>query len=151
MKIGSRATSSLQNQILLHICNTENPNFKTLESEISKSRETIEKSLSSLIERKFIYKINLQGKKIRISFIPTIKGMIYSIGFLGIKLSDIKNQPHNLEQLKDYERHIKETAKEELINGFAIALSQRLINMNFFDDDGNLEEILTHFILLNNF
>jgi len=147
MKKKSRMVSQLQDKILLHICQTKNPNFSTLESEISKrNRKTIEQSINSLIKKRFIYRTNLQGRKIRIFFKPTIKGMIYSIGFLGMKLDDIKNKPRNLEQLKDYEKYIKETAKEELIDALAISVSQSLISMNFFDEEGNLKTTNPFFI-----
>lgn len=140
MKKKSRMISQLQDKILLHVSKTKNPNFSTLESEISnRSRKTLEQSISSLIEKKLMYRTELRRGKIRIFFKPTIKGVLYSIGFLGIKVGDLKNRPHNIEQLQDYESYIKETAKEELIDALAISFSQNLINMDFFDDDGNLK------------
>ena len=132
--------SDLQNSILKYIILNESVDYQIISKEVDRDRTTIYYSIESLTKKKFVNheKLNPKHKKSKQIFRPTIKGVIYGIGFLNIKLDEIKNRPLNLDELNIYESYVKNLSKQELWNDLAKMISQGLINNNLFDNAGNL-------------
>lgn len=152
--------SDLQNSILKFIILNESIDYQIISKEMDRDRTTIYQSIKSLTKKNLINheKVNPKHKKSKLIFRPTIKGTIYGIGFLNIRLDKIKNKPLNLDELKIYETYVKDLSKQkELWDNLAKMISQGLIKNNLFDNEGNLNvstpyelnKKMLHLFLLN--
>jgi hypothetical protein len=132
--------TNLQNSILKYIILNESVDYQIISKKVKRDRTTIIQSMKSLTKKKFVNyeKYNPKHKKSKIFFRPTVKGVIYGIGYLNIKLNEIKNRPLNLDDLNVYETYVKNLSEQELWNHLAIMISRSLINNNMFDNEGSL-------------
>ena len=132
--------SDLQNSILKFIILNDSVDYQIISKELKRERPTIIQSMKSLTKKKFVNeeKANPEHKKSKIFFRPTVKGVIYGVAYLNIKLDEIKNKPLNVDELKIYETYVKNLSQQELWNNLAIMVSKSLINNNMFDNDGSL-------------
>ena len=137
-------TASLQNQILLHICKTKNADYKTISKETDRDRITILQSLQSLMKRHLVTKEKVEPDRIKskLIFRPTLKGMAYSIAFLGATYDHIR-KAHS-EAAKQLTNHyefvnfINDPKHRDRIMGH---MTRILVEKDFFDEKG--EKIIT--------
>lgn len=132
----------LQLEILKHIIQTEKPDYKTISKEVDRDRITIRQSIESLSKKQCIISepINPNIKKSKLTFKPTIKGLVIGLGYLDIKFDQIKNNSEKVIDLTTYQEFKNKLGADQL-NDFLKIFSIGLIEYNLIDN--NLNQILS--------
>jgi predicted transcriptional regulator len=133
--------SDLQAQILKHLCQTKDADYKTISKETDRDRITILQSLQSLIKRRYIQKQKLEPEhvKSKLIFKPTRKGMIYAIGHLEVPYDKVLNAHPDAEQLLEYDNPYLEYLSDPIqLNRIMYYWLKALLDKKAFDNEGRL-------------
>jgi predicted transcriptional regulator len=133
--------SDLQAQILKHVCQTKDADYKTISKETDRDRITILQSLQSLIKRRYIQKQKLEPEhvKSKLIFKPTRKGMIYAIGHLEVPYDKVLNAHPEAEQLLEYDNPYLEYLSDPIqLNRIMYYWLNALLDKKAFDNEGRL-------------
>jgi predicted transcriptional regulator len=133
--------SDLQAQILKHVCQTKDADYKTISKETDRDRITILQSLQSLIKRRYIQKQKLEPEhvKSKLIFKPTRKGMIYAIGLLEVPYDKVLKAHPDAEQLLEYDNPYLGYLSDPIqLNRIMYYWLKALLDKKAFDIEGRL-------------
>jgi hypothetical protein len=139
-KYDFKNTTTLQNQILLHICKTKNADYKTISKETDRDRITILQSLQSLMKRHLVRKEKVKPDRIKskLIFKPTPKGMAYSIAFLGATYDYILRVHGEAEQLTNHYAFVNHIGDSIQQNRIMQHMTRILVENNLFNEKGEI-------------
>jgi predicted transcriptional regulator len=133
--------SNLQAQVLKHVCQTKDADYKTISKETDRDRITILQSLHSLMKQHYVQKQKVEPDRIKskLIFKPTRKGMIYAIGLLEIPYDKVLKAHPNAEQLLEYDNPYLDYLSDPLQrNRVMYYWIKTLIDKKAFDNEGRL-------------
>jgi hypothetical protein len=140
-------TSELQEEILTNVCRHGDADLKTLMNDVNRDRITIWQSLRLLVGGFYVRKLKIgPGKKSKLYFYPTEKGVCYALAFLDLDVNEVNEKLVEGNRLREFIDLVKHMRNRE----GARVLLKNLAQMSIIDNSfvkGNLPNAIDNLFI----